>query len=148
MSLYPFREEQVFYHIGLIFGVILIFLGLVGSVLPVLPGPPMSLIGLFLLAFVRDFSLPLTSTPIIIMLIITIGVTVLDYFIPLIGAKKYGTSKWGIYGSVAGMIIGAFSHPLGCFMALLLVRFWWNGWFPERRDRLQERVGEYLLDLF
>ena|GEM_PF-2512451 len=83
----------MFYYIGLIVGAIFIFLGLEGSVLPVLPGPPLSFLGLFLCAFVRDFSPPLTPTLIMMMLMVTIAVTVVDYFIPLIGAKKYGTSS-------------------------------------------------------
>jgi len=94
----------MFYCIGLIIGAIFILLGLAGSVLPALPGPPLSFIGLLLFALARDFSPPLTSTLIIIMLIVTIAVAVVDYFIPLIGAKKYGASRWGIYGSLGGMI--------------------------------------------
>jgi uncharacterized protein YqgC (DUF456 family) len=110
----------MFYYIVLVVGSILILLGLAGSILPVLPGPPLSFIGLFLFALVRNFSSPLTPTLIIIMLIITIAVTAVDYFIPLIGAKKYGTSKWGIYGSIAGMIIGAFFSPFGLLLGALI----------------------------
>jgi uncharacterized protein YqgC (DUF456 family) len=108
------------YYIGLVIGSLLILLGLVGSVLPVLPGPTLSFIGLFLVALVRHFSPPLTPTLIIFMLIITMVVTVMDYFIPLIGAKKYGTSKWGIYGSIVGMIIGVFFSPLGMLLGALI----------------------------
>jgi uncharacterized protein YqgC (DUF456 family) len=130
----------MFYYIGLIIGAILILLGLLGSVLPVLPGPPLSFIGLFLFALVRNFSPPLTPTLIIIMLIISIVVTIADYFIPLIGAKKYGTSKWGIYGSVAGMIIGAFFSPfgvlLGAFIGAVLVE-----WIVSRKEKQALRAG-------
>lgn len=130
----------MFYYIGLIVGTILILLGLAGSVLPVLPGPPLSFIGLFLFALVRNFSAPLTPTLIIIMLIITIAVTVVDYFIPLIGAKKYGTSKWGIYGSVAGMVIGAFFPPFGvllaAFIGALLVE-----WMVSRKKKQALRAA-------
>ncbi|NWF94256.1 MAG: DUF456 domain-containing protein [Syntrophaceae bacterium] len=111
--------------IGIMAGAILILLGLVGSVLPILPGPPLSLLGLFLLALVRNFSPPLTPTLLIVMLIVTTVVTTLDYFIPLFGAKRYGTSKWGIYGSIGGMILGVFFSPfgilLGAFMGAVLV---------------------------
>ena len=130
----------MFYYIGLIIGAIFILLGLLGSVLPALPGPPLSFIGLFLFALIRDFSPPLTPTLIIIMLIITIAVTVLDYFIPLIGAKKYGTSKWGIYGSIVGMIVGAFFSPfgvlLGAFLGAVLVE-----WMVSRKEKQALRAG-------
>ena len=44
------------YALGLTAGAILILLGFLGSILPVLPGPPLSLAGLFLVALLRDFS--------------------------------------------------------------------------------------------
>jgi uncharacterized protein YqgC (DUF456 family) len=108
------------YYIGLFVGVIFILLGFLGSIFPVLPGPPLSFIGLFLFSLVRNFSPPLTPTPIIVMLIITIALTVVDYFIPLIGAKKYGTLKWGIYGSIIGMIVGTFFSPWGMLFGALI----------------------------
>jgi uncharacterized protein YqgC (DUF456 family) len=139
-SSHPRKEEFVFDYIGLIVGAILILLGLAGSVLPVLPGPALSFVGLFLAGLVRNFSPPLTSTFMIIMLIVSIVITVVDYFIPLIGAKKYGTSKWGIYGSVAGMIIGAFFSPvgllLGAFIGAVLVE-----WMVSRKEKQALRAG-------
>ena len=126
--------------IVIIIGAILILLGLVGSVLPILPGPPLGFIGLFVFAWVRNFSPPLTPTLIIIMMIITVVVTVVDYFIPLIGAKKYGASKWGIYGSIVGMIIGAFISPLGmllgAFIGAVLVE-----WMVSRKETRALRAG-------
>jgi uncharacterized protein YqgC (DUF456 family) len=126
--------------IVIIIGAILILLGLVGSVLPVLPGPPLSFIGIFLLALTRNFSPPLTPTFIIIMLVITITVTGVDYLLPLIGAKKYGASKWGIYGSIGGMIIGVFFSPfgmlLGAFIGAVLVE-----WMVSRKERQALRAG-------
>jgi len=128
------------YYIGLVIGAILILLGLLGSVLPVLPGPTLSFIGLFLVALVRHFSPPLTPTLIIFMLIITIVVTVMDYFIPLIGAKKYGTSKWGIYGSIAGMIIGVFFSPLGMLLGALIGAVLAE-WMVSRKEKQALKAG-------
>jgi uncharacterized protein len=140
ISSHLLKEAFVLYYIGLIIGAILILLGLLGSILPVLPGPALSFIGLFLFALVQNFSPPLTPTLMIIMLIISIAVTLVDYFIPLIGAKKYGTSKWGIYGSVAGMIIGAFFSPfgvlLGAFIGAVLAE-----WMVSRREKQALRAG-------
>ena len=130
----------MFYSIGLVVGAILILLGLIGSVLPILPGPPLSFIGIFFFALTRNFSPPLTPTLIIIMLAITIAVTVVDYILPLIGAKKYGASKWGIYGSILGMIIGAFFSPLGmllgAFIGAVLVE-----WTVSRKETQALRAG-------
>ncbi len=130
----------MFYYIGLIISTLFILLGLAGSVLPVLPGPALSFIGLLLFALVRDFSPPLTPTLMILLLVGTIVVTVVDYFIPLIGAKRYGTSKWGIYGSIGGMIIGAFLSPLGmllgAFIGAVLVE-----WMVSGKEKQALRAG-------
>ena len=94
-------------------GSILMLLGLAGSILPILPGPPLSFIGLFLVALLKHFSPPLTPTLVIILAVVTILVSVMDYIIPLLGAKRYGASKWGVWGSVLGMAIGIFWSPFG-----------------------------------
>jgi len=111
----------------IVIGSILMLLGLAGSILPILPGPPLSFIGLFLLALLRHFSPPLTPTLIIIMAIATILVIAMDYVIPLLGAKKYGASKWGIWGSVLGMAIGIFWSPFamlaGAFIGAVLAEW-------------------------
>ncbi len=106
--------------IAIILGAVFVFLGIAGCVLPLLPGPPLSFIGLFLIALVNHFSPPLTPTLIIVMAVIMIAVTLGDYLIPLWGAKRYGTSKWGIWGSVAGMAIGLLFSPFGMFLGALI----------------------------
>ena len=97
----------------IVIGSILMLLGLAGSILPLLPGPPLSFVGLFLMALLKHFSPPLTSTLVIILAIATILVVAMDYVIPLLGAKRYGASKWGVWGSVLGMVIGIFWSPFG-----------------------------------
>ncbi len=106
--------------IAIVIGSILILLGLVGSILPILPGPPLSFIGLFLLSLEKHFSPPLTPTFLILMAVVTILVTAIDHVIPLIGAKRYGASKWGIWGSVVGMMIGIFWPPLGMLVGAFI----------------------------
>jgi uncharacterized protein YqgC (DUF456 family) len=115
--------------ITIFMGSILMLLGLAGSILPILPGPPLSFIGLFVLALLKHFSPPLTPTLVIILAIVAILVVVMDYITPLIGAKRYGASKWGVWGSVLGMAIGIFWSPfamlvgafIGAVVAELLV---------------------------
>ena len=108
------------YSIGLVLGAIFILLGFVGSVLPALPGLPLSFLGLFLFALVRHFTPPLSPTLLILMLIVTIVVSVADHFVPFLGARKYGASKWGIYGSIGGMVLGAFFSPLGMLLGAFI----------------------------
>ena len=113
--------------ITIVIGSILMLLGLAGSILPILPGPPLSFIGLFLLALLKHFSPPLTPTLVIILAIVTIIVIVMDYISPLMGAKRYGASKWGVWGSVLGMAIGIFWSPfamlVGAFIGAVVVEW-------------------------
>ena len=113
--------------ITIVIGSILMVLGLAGSILPILPGPPLSFIGLFVLALLKHFSPPLTPTLVIILAIVTILVVVMDYIIPLMGAKRYGASKWGVWGSVLGMAIGIFWSPFamiaGAFIGAVVVEW-------------------------
>jgi uncharacterized protein YqgC (DUF456 family) len=134
---------------AIVFGSILMLLGLAGSILPILPGPPLSFIGLFLLALIKHFSPPLTLTFVIILAIVTILVIALDYIIPLLGAKRYGASKWGVWGSVLGMAIGIFWSPfamlLGAFIGAVLVE-WLVG--KEKGEALRACWGVVMGTLF
>jgi uncharacterized protein YqgC (DUF456 family) len=110
----------LFETIAIVIGSILVLLGIAGCVLPILPGPVLSFLGLLLLALLKQFSPPLTPTLMIVMAILTVVVTIGDYIIPLWGAKKYGTSKWGIWGSVIGMAIGIFFSPFGMLLGAFI----------------------------
>jgi len=106
----------------LFFGGVLMIIGIIGSIVPVLPGPPLSFIGLFMLQFKTEPAF--TWKFIIIWGIITLIVTLLDYLFPSIGTKKYGGSRWGIIGCFVGFIVGLFfgipGIILGPFVGALL----------------------------
>ncbi len=90
-------------------GGILIVAGIIGCVLPVLPGPPISYTGLLLLQFSAKH--PFTVRFLIVYGILTALVAVLDYIIPIYGTKIFQGSKYGIWGSVLGLIIGLIFFP-------------------------------------
>lgn len=93
-------------------GAIFMVLGLIGSFLPVLPGPLTSWIGLLILHLTD--AVPMNWTFLIITLIIALGIWVLDYFIPAIGTKKFGGSRAGMIGTTIGLLIGLiFMGPFG-----------------------------------
>lgn len=106
--------------IAIVIGSIFVLVGIAGCVLPLLPGPVLIFLGLLVLALLKDFFPPLTPTLMIVMAILTVIVTIGDYMIPLWGAKKYGTSKWGIWGSVAGMAIGLLFSPFGMLIGAVI----------------------------
>jgi uncharacterized protein YqgC (DUF456 family) len=99
-------------------GTILIIIGLLGCVLPIIPGPPISWIGILLLHFTERVQFE--PKFLLIWGIIALGVTVLDNIFPVIGTKKMGGSKWGVRGSAIGLIIGLFFGPLGIIIGPFL----------------------------
>jgi len=90
-------------------GIIFLITGLLGAVLPVLPGPPLSFAALILLQFTK-FK-PFTEEFLIIMGLIMAAVTILDYIIPIYGTKRFGGSKQGVRGSTIGLIVGIIVLP-------------------------------------
>lgn len=93
-------------------GFIVVLLGIVGSFLPILPGPLTGWVGLLLLHLTKI--IPLNWTFLGITLTVAILVWIIDYFIPAIGAKKFGGTKFGAVGSMIGLILGIlFLGPLG-----------------------------------
>lgn len=90
-------------------GALLIIGGILGSVLPVLPGPPLSYLGLLLLHITEKYQF--STRFLIIWLIVTFIITAIDYLIPVWGTKRFGGSKQGIWGSIIGLVIGLFFFP-------------------------------------
>ncbi len=103
-------------------GVALLLAGFVGCILPVLPGPPLSFSGLVLLWWGVGFDATTFGTTTIIVLgVLSVVVTVLDFVVPAMGAKKYGASSSGVWGSVLGMIVGMiFFPPFGMLVGAFL----------------------------
>jgi len=87
-----------------IIAALFIVLGIIGSFLPVLPGPLTSWIGLLVLHLTD--AIPMDTSFIIITLIIALLIWVLDYIIPAIGTKRFGGTKYGMIGTTIGLIVG------------------------------------------
>lgn len=96
----------------LIIGFTLMIAGILGSFLPILPGPTLSWLGLLLLYLTKGVSNNYWILG--ITLLITVLISVLDYIIPAKGTKKFGGSSYGIWGTNIGLIIGIFAPiPFG-----------------------------------
>lgn len=95
----------------LILGFILMLAGILGSFLPVLPGPPLSWLGLLLLFLTR--AVPTDWWFLGITLAVALAVVALDYIIPVMGTKKYGGSKGGMIGTTIGLLIAIVFPVLG-----------------------------------
>ncbi|HON54723.1 MAG TPA: DUF456 domain-containing protein [Bacteroidales bacterium] len=95
----------------IILGLIFTLTGLLGCLLPAIPGPPLSFIALLLVHLTKEADL--SNSLLLAMAVLTIVVMVLDYIIPLWGTKKFGGTKFGTWGATIGLIIGFFLGPLG-----------------------------------
>jgi hypothetical protein len=88
----------------LVIATLLMLSGIIGSFLPVLPGPLTSWFGLLTLHLTD--AVPMNWTFLIITLVIALAIWLLDYIIPAMGTKKFGGSKAGMIGTSVGLIIG------------------------------------------
>jgi len=96
----------------LIIGFLVALLGIIGSFLPVLPGPLTSWAGLLLLHLTE--AVPMNWTFLGITLAIAVIIWIIDYFIPAMGTKKFGGTRYGVIGTMLGLIIGLLSPiPFG-----------------------------------
>ena len=88
----------------IISGFILILIAYGGSILPALPGVPFATAAVLLMHFTL-YKYPWYG--LVIVIILTIIISFVDYVVPVWGTKKYGGSKSGVRGSTVGLIIGA-----------------------------------------
>ncbi len=103
----------------IVMALFLMLLGVLGSFLPVLPGPITSWFG-FLLLYFSDL-IQFSKKLLIITLCIAVFIWILDYFIPALGAKKFGGSKYGMIGTTVGLIVGLIAPiPAGIFIGPFL----------------------------
>ncbi len=106
--------------------IILGVLGIIGSIVPALPGPPLSWAGLLLIFLRGEGALnhtPMTMSSLLIWLGITILVTVLDYIIPGWFTKVTGGSKYAAIGATIGLLAGMFFTPVGIVVGVVAGAF-------------------------
>lgn len=103
-----------------IIGIVLIFLGIIGSILPMLPGPILSFSAIILL-FISKGESTVSLFALVLFGITVALLIVMDYVAPILGAKFLGASKNGIWGAVIGSFVGLFLlPPLGIFVGAFL----------------------------
>lgn len=90
--------------------IVCIIVGIVGDVVPGLPGVPVSYAAMLLLHFFTDITY--SSETLVIYGIICVVITILDYFVPIWGTKKFGGTKAGVRGSTIGLVVSIIVLPL------------------------------------
>lgn len=110
-----------------IFLAILAFLlsivGLVGCIVPIIPGIVLNYVALLLLAL-TDYG-EIGGGTLVVWLVVTIAVTVADFYLPVWMTRKFGGSRAGEVGAMVGVLVGLFLFPpfgvlLGPFFGAVL----------------------------
>lgn len=102
----------------IILSVICLITGLMGCILPFLPGPPVAYLGLVFLHFTDKVQY--TPAQLVVWLLIVIVVQILDYFTPMLGSKYSGGSKWANWGCIIGTLVGLLFLPWGVILGPFL----------------------------
>ena len=127
----------------IILGLVCIFVGLVGCFLPIIPGPPISFLGLLLVHWTERAELE--SNTLWLWAGVTVAVTALDYVIPIWGTKKFGGTKRGMWGSTIGLVIGLFFAPFGIIIGPFVGAFLGEmSASPDTNKALKSAFGAFL----
>jgi len=89
--------------------IFILFLGIIGCFIPIMPGPPISYGALLLFHFSTSYSID--GNILWLMAFVVIAVTVFDLWVQIYGVKKFGGTKKAVNGSIIGLIIGIFFLP-------------------------------------
>jgi len=97
--------------VWMVIGGLLMLFGIIGCLLPLLPGPPLSYFGLLVLQLMEEP--PFSVTFLIIWALVVVIITGLDYVVPIYGTKRFGGTKYGLWGCAIGLVAGFWFGPVG-----------------------------------
>lgn len=97
--------------------ILLSIAGVIGCIVPGLPGTPLNFIAMLLVQWVVH---PFENYTLILYGLLTTVIVVVDYMVPIWFAKKYGATKAGIWGSIIGMLLGIFFTPVGMLLGMIV----------------------------
>ncbi|MCL2144592.1 MAG: DUF456 domain-containing protein [Endomicrobia bacterium] len=106
----------------IVLAVFCLIISFAGCFVPVIPGPPIALAALFLIK-VTGIRGEISWTWICIFAGLTLIVTLLDYLVPSLGAKKFGGTAAGAWGAAIGLLAGLFFMPIGIILCPFLGAF-------------------------
>ncbi len=101
--------------IAIIVASIIFLVGLLGTLLPVLPGAPLIWTGMLIYGFIAGFE-NLGPTFLIIQALLAVAVMAVDYLFAALGSRYFGGSKAALWGAAAGLFVGLFFFPFGLLL--------------------------------
>jgi len=99
-----------------LFAIVLMALGLIGTVIPIVPGTTIILAAAVVHHLVMGADRSLGWSALIAMLVLTLLTYAIDAAAGYLGAKRFGATKWGLIGGAAGALLGLFFGLLGLFV--------------------------------
>lgn len=91
----------------LIISILIMLVGLAGVLLPFLPGVPLAWVGFFIYDYGTNFEVLPHYASLIFFILMVLSV-IMEFALPILGAKKYQASKKGLVGAALGLLIGPF----------------------------------------
>ena len=91
--------------------ILLLLIGLIGCIIPALPGPPISFSGLLVFHFFTSYNLE--EDTLWLLAAVVVAITFLDYWLQVYGVKKFGGGRKAINGTIIGLVLGLFFLPFG-----------------------------------
>lgn len=146
---------EVWYWIGVVTPWVVLavcsLVGLVGTLLPAVPGGALILLGTWVFAFWTGFQRMAMEPPepwllgwptltLVTLLAIVGGVG--QYFVSGLGARKFGASNWGVAGALVGFVVGLMFTPLGALIGAFLGAAAVEYFIKVRRRAPTEEPGE------
>ena len=102
-------------------------IGIAGSILPGLPGPPVSWVGMLLLYLwgsgTNADGLPMSTIALVVWGVVVVVVSVIDYVVPMYFTKLTGGSKYAGRGAMIGLLAGILLTPVGMILGSFLGAF-------------------------
>ena len=129
----------------LMLGLCCMLIGILGSFLPVLPGPPISWVGILLIYLTE--AVPINYWILVIGFVFATMTVVLDYIIPAKGTRQFGGSSYGIWGTNIGLIVGfiipiPFGFIIGPFVGAFVGEMIYNS--NDKNRALKAATGSFL----
>ena len=129
-------------------------IGIIGSIVPGIPGPPLSWLGMLILYAwgngTNSTGEPMSLTVLLVWLGIVIVVSILDYVVPAYFTKMTGGSKYAAWGAIIGLFVGLIIPPVGMILGSLLGAFLAEVLFANKdtMNSIKSAMGAFLGFIF
>lgn len=98
--------------IALIIASLFFLIGLVGTLVPIMPGAPIIWLGMLIYGLIAGFE-NIGPTFLVVQALLALSVMGVDYLFTAMGSHYFGGSKAAIWGAAGGLLVGLFFFPIG-----------------------------------